>query len=266
MASPWKLSRQTVAGVAATLATVAAIMAPVAGGQATVRSSYALANRCFALRASTGRYVGLSRAHAYTASAARLTAAIPLYLKPTGLGTYMLYDRGAGLLAEAHGAVARARKPGPSAQWRIAPARGGTFTVTSTAAHRRLETSRSGALMLGPGRASGPAARFTFPADHRCRRFPEAQVGAQGPARSSVNKNGTVFGWADLEFHLTASFRAGGEVIDGQDFNPFGITVALSAAHDKQEHGPDGSLDVTGNLLRFGTPVGRTNIHGWSTF
>jgi len=91
-------------------------------------------------------------------------------------------------------------------------------------------------------------------------------VGAQGPARSSVNKNGTVFGWADLEFHLTASFRAGGEVIDGQDFNPFGITVALSAAHDKQEHGPDGSLDVTGNLLRFGTPVGRTNIHGWSTF
>jgi hypothetical protein len=75
-----------------------------------------------------------------------------------------------------------------------------------------------------------------------------------------------VFGWADLEFHLTASYRAGGDVIAGEDFDPFGVTVALSAARDEEEHGPDGTLDTTGNLLRFGSPTGRTDVHGWPTF
>jgi microsomal dipeptidase-like Zn-dependent dipeptidase len=245
--------------VSATTATVGSGPAPATG-----RTVYSLANRCFALRSQdSGRYVTLTRSQHYATSR---TTAVPLYLKPTGLGAYMLYDPRRGLMGESGDALTRTTKPGPPARWRITAAPGRAFTIISTADSRELESNRSGGLTLGPAHTAGRRGRFTFPARRGCRPFPEARVGASGSARPSSNRNGTVFGWADLEFHLTASYRAGGEVIAGQDFNPFGITVALSAARDRQEHGPDGTQDVTGNLLRFGTPTGRTNIHGWPTF
>jgi microsomal dipeptidase-like Zn-dependent dipeptidase len=236
-------------------------------GQVGAQSSYSLANRCFGLQASAnGRYVALGGSGKYSAHARRLHGAIPLYLKPTGLGRYMLYDRHAGLMAESQNKVGRAHIPGPVTRWRIARARGRTFILTSTADRRELTASRSGSLTLRQGGSAGRAGRFLFVGAHRCRRFPEASVGAIGRGRPSINRDGTVLGWADLEFHLTASFRVGGEVIAGQDFNPFGITAALSAAQDEKEHGPDGTEDTTGNILRFGSPAGRTDIHGWPTF
>lgn len=244
------------AGIAAT-ATVARTGRP---------SPDALANRCFVVQAtSTGRYLQLLSA-TYRVGTARRAGALPIYLKPTALGRFMLYDRDRGLLAESHNMVTRTGVPGPAAQWAIRAAAGGSFALISTSDGRQLEVARSGSLALVRRASGGHAGGFAFISDQACRAFPEAQVGASGQGRPGVNRNGTVFGWADLEFHLTASFRAGGDVIAGEDFDPFGITMALSAARDKQEHGPDGTLDTTGNLLRFGTPTGRTDIHGWPTF
>jgi microsomal dipeptidase-like Zn-dependent dipeptidase len=55
-------------------------------------------------------------------------------------------------------------------------------------------------------------------------------------------------------------------VISGQDFDPFGITAALSPGRDERVHGPDGTKDIIGNLLRSGSPFGSTDNHGWPTF
>ncbi|MFL5823080.1 MAG: Coagulation factor 5/8 type domain-containing protein [Solirubrobacteraceae bacterium] len=253
--------------MAVALVVSAAIGPAGTAAQAGVRSPYALANRCFALRSSfTGRYLALGSRGKYSARAGRLAGAIQLYLKPTELSRYMLYDRRGGLVAESQNAVARTGTPGPPARWRIARAPGHTFTLTSTADRRKLAARHSGSLVLASARSAGRRGRFVFSPARRCRPFPEAKVGAFGQGRPSVTRQGTVFGWADLEFHLTASFRAGGEVIAGEDFDPFGVTAALSAARDEQEHGPDGTLDTTGNLLRFGAPTGRTDVHGWPTF
>jgi microsomal dipeptidase-like Zn-dependent dipeptidase len=223
-----------------------------------------LANRCLALEAlGSGGFVAGAE-QTYSAGAQR-SAATPLYLKPTGLGTYVLYDPGRGMLAESDDAVARTQTPGPAAEWRVASAAGPSYTVTSTADGRRLVASESGALTLVRG-AIGRGSRFGFLASKGCRRFPEAGVDASGKPRPSVNADGTVFGWADLEYHQTASYRVGGSVIAGEDFDRFGITQALSAGRDEEAHGPDGTLDVTGNLLRFGSPLGTTDTHGWPTF
>jgi hypothetical protein len=250
----------------ALVAAVGAVAVAGASAQAASRPAFGLANRCWALQASaTGRYLALSRS-GYAAGGRQPAGAVPLYLKPTGLGRYMLSDRRAGLLAEQAGAPARSTTPGPSAQWKIDQTAGGTFTLISTADGRQLTAGRSRSLELVRPGTAGPGGSFRFVADRGCRPFPEALVGAIGAGRASVNRSGKVFGWSDLEFHLTASFRAGGEVIAGEDFDPFGITTALSAARDQQEHGPDGQLDETGNILRFGTPTGRTNVHGWPTF
>jgi hypothetical protein len=269
MGNGWSTGRAVAYVLAAVVAGGGATVAAAASGGAlriSRASSYALANGCWIMQSRAGgRYVSL-RSRSYAATAARRRGAVPLYLKPTALGRFMLYDRDGGLLTESHDAITRGNTPGPPAQWRIAAASGRSFAVSSTADGRALEVGRAGALILVRPASGGPAGHFAFGRGTGCRTFPEAQVGASGQGRPSVNANGTVFGWADLEFHLTASFRVGGDVIAGEDFDPFGITVALSAARDEQEHGPDGTLDTTGNILRFGSPVGRTNIHGWPTF
>jgi hypothetical protein len=79
-----------------------------------------------------------------------------------------------------------------------------------------------------------------------------------------VNPDGTVRGFVDTHLHITADMRAGGRVIDGKSYDRYGITRALG--RDARNHGPDGSADVTGNLLRTGLPFGTHDVHGWPTF
>ena len=169
-----------------------------------------------------------------------------VYLKPTALGTYLIRDATGHLLAPGDdGETSRLDTPGAAAEWRIR-GRGGAFTVRSTA--------------TGASLAHG---RVAFTTAKGCSRFPEARVGAHGtfdPTRA----NGTVRGFADLHLHMTANLRAGGAVVSGEPFNRFGITEALG--HDADVHGPDGSLDITGNLLRTGEPTGTHDTDGWPTF
>ena len=73
-----------------------------------------------------------------------------------------------------------------------------------------------------------------------------------------------VHGFADLHLHITADMRAGGRVIYGRAFHPRGIKFALGG--DAQTHGADGSLDITGNLLRTGNPFGSHDTQGWPRF
>lgn len=254
-----------VGAVAVVASTVAVTVLPGVAASSGV-APLLLANHCFAVQARrVSRYLTTS-ASTYSAAAVHRSGAIPLYLKPTGIDTYLIYDRDREMLAEDNHAVGRTSTPGPPAEWRITRSNGGAFTIVSTEDGRQLEASGSGSLGLVTRGSAGRDGRFGFVADGGCRRFPEARTGASGRARSSINADGTVFGWADLEFHQTASYRVGGDVIAGEAFDPFGITQALSANRDEQEHGPDGSLDVTGNLVRFGSPVGTTSTDGWPTF
>ena len=94
--------------------------------------------------------------------------------------------------------------------------------------------------------------------------FPEAQSNASGRTFSGTNRDGTVFGFVDDHLHITGDMRAGGRVIYGQAFDRFGIAAALGK--DATVHGSDGSLDLTGNLLRNGSPLGTHDTHGWPTF
>jgi microsomal dipeptidase-like Zn-dependent dipeptidase len=104
----------------------------------------------------------------------------------------------------------------------------------------------------------------TFTHARGCRSYPEAALDVSGRPRRSTLRDGTLFGFADAHLHITADLRAGGSVIYGEAFDRFGISEALG--HDADEHGPDGSQDVTGNLLRSGSPAGTHDTHGWPTF
>jgi len=128
---------------------------------------------------------------------------------------------------------------------------------------RRLGVTATGAVaVVDP--STSRSGLFRLVRDRRCAPFPEARVNAIGSPFRGTNGNGDVVGFADMHLHITANERAGGAVIYGEPFDRYGIAEALG--HDADVHGADGSLDVTGNLLRTGLPFGTHDTHGWPTF
>jgi microsomal dipeptidase-like Zn-dependent dipeptidase len=227
-------------------------------------SRYALANKCWMMTSQrslgfVSPTAGGYRVRRSTANAARL------YLKPTRLGAFLLYDQDRMLLtAPGRRDVVRDRGVTRSAVWAVKRAPGHGFHLVATVTKRKLAESRKHGLTLVDPERSGRRTRFAFSRAHRCKRYPEARTGARGRSFKGARANGDVVGFADAHLHITADLRAGGRVVSGKSFSPLGITQALG--HDADVHGPDGSLDITGNLLRNGTPFGTHDTHGWPTF
>jgi microsomal dipeptidase-like Zn-dependent dipeptidase len=208
-----------------------------------VKTRYDLANRCFAL-------VSVPTDRAVTG---------PLYFKPTVLGAYLIHDRDGQLVtAGGGGEVVRGNVPGAPAEWAARRARGRSFTLRSSANGELLTVGEDGRLETAP---AGRRARFRFEKRRGCRRYPEAAVGARGRIAKGRRRAGA-FGYVDAHLHVIANLRAGGRVISGEPFNRFGVTEALG--RDPDIHGPEGSLDVTGGLLRGGPP--NHDTQGWPSF
>jgi microsomal dipeptidase-like Zn-dependent dipeptidase len=257
--------RRCVTGCLALAAVIAALdpALPATAAPAGKKAKAAhLANSCFALRSTlTGRFVGLI-GDTYRADQNEGTAAT-FFWKPATLRTYLPQDQGGRLLGvRADGQVGRAETPGPATEW-FAPRRGRRVRLFLRDG-RQLGATSSGDLILVGRRAAGPAVRFGLVRRGGCTPFPEADVGATGKPFRGTNRKGDVVGFADMHLHITSNQRAGGAVIYGEPFHPYGISEALG--HDADVHGADGSADVTGNLLRTGLPFGTHDTHGWPTF
>jgi microsomal dipeptidase-like Zn-dependent dipeptidase len=247
------------------LALAAATAALLVGAQSAHAISpkpvYNLAGHCFTLQSTgNGKFVTITPPGLYRATGASAAAAASFYFKATALGRYMLYD-GGGLIAKERAGTTRAATAGPAAEWTPARVSGGRYTFRSADGQRLgVNTGDGGLVAAGSGRAS----EFRLAPSTHCVPFPEAELDATGTPRRSVNRDGSVFGFVDSHLHITADMRAGGRVIYGKAFDRFGIPTALG--QDAGEHGADGSLDVTGNLLRTGLPFGTHDTHGWPTF
>ncbi len=250
----------TLAALGTLGSSLAAVAVASGGGKGPTR--YTLANRCWALvLPGSGNFVAGTR-DGYRVAHGPPAEATAFDLKPTRLGAYLVYDSGRALMAiGGHRSVVRSPRPEKVAEWAPKRSRHRTFEIRSTQNGRWLAVSHSGNLRVASGTA---ASRFRFDRAKSCKRYPEAKANAAGKSFTGTTANGTVKGFVDAHLHITSDMRAGGRVIDGRAFAPFGVTRALGG--DAKNHGPDGSLDVTGNLLRSGTPFGTHDVHGWPTF
>ncbi len=251
------------------LAVAAAISAsgPAALSQAVVRpvAGPQLANGCFALRSlGTGRFLAPSGG-GYRADESTKAGAAAFFWKPSTLRSYLPQDQAQRLLsARPGGAVARDESPSPASEWAVAPSSTRAVALVSLGDGGQLGATATGRLTLLGARSRSRERLFELVRDRGCTPFPEARVNATGRPFRGTNRKGDVFGFADMHLHITANQRAGGAVIYGEPFDRYGITRALG--QDAGMHGADGSLDVTGNLLRTGLPFGTHDAHGWPTF
>ena len=261
--------RRLLTGGLAVVAAIAAVgLVPgVVGavGKGNAPRAAHLANACFALRSSaTGRFVGIS-GDGYRADQGSKSTAARFFWKPATLGSFLPQDQGGRLLSvDASGSIGRAEAPSRSTQWAVGFLSRGRVELFSAAAGRHLGIGRSGELTLLSPRARGQVAPFRLSRARGCTQFPDADVGARGRPFRGTDRKGNVRGFADMHLHITANQRAGGAVIYGEPYDIYGITRALG--HDAEVHGPDGSEDVTGNLLRTGLPFGTHDTQGWPSF
>jgi microsomal dipeptidase-like Zn-dependent dipeptidase len=228
-------------------------------------SNFGFANGCFAAYSPVAQgYVTTDGGSGYRAVNGAAGVPMPFFFKPTGLGTYMIEDRSGGLVSVGAGnAVVRGYVPGRDAEWAPVGSGGSMYGLRSTSNGRWLAVDTATGL-VDTVAAADRSGRFQFAGRGGCTPYPEAPVSAVGTPSKGLNPDGTVFGFADPHLHITADLRAGGDVLYGESFDRFGITEALG--HDADVHGPAGSLDITGNLLRSGNPVGTHDTHGWPTF
>jgi microsomal dipeptidase-like Zn-dependent dipeptidase len=236
-------------------------------GAAALSSSGELANRCVAIRSvASERFVAVAGAGSYRAARRHRAGAAAFYLKPTGLGTYLLHDTdGRFMSATREAGVERGVAPGRPGQWAPRRVSRDIWAIRSTVGGGELGVSTGdGTLVVTRPRTAGPRRLFRFVPTRGCRRFPEARVGAVRTAPPRTARGDRLHGFADLHLHITADLRAGGRIIHGRAFHPFGMPRSLGG--DARSHGADGSLDVTGNLLRTGLPFGTHDTEAWPGF
>ncbi len=219
---------------------------------------FAPANQCHQLAFADGRQLGEVGGRLLAGDAA---TAMPLFMKPTELGRYLLILPDASLLSFANNAVATQALPSATADWILveSSAPSGFFELR-TPGGQALVAAGNGALSLGSTGTPFQLPLAASPSD--CGEFPEIATQSTGTPFAGTLPDGRVLGFADAHVHVSATDFLGGAQ-PASPFHRFGVTEAL---HDcSREHGPNGRLDLVGNLFA-GTPQATHDTQGWPTF
>lgn len=218
--------------------------------------SYTLAQGCFALKAAEdGRYVVAAGHDQYALSPVGEADAEKFFAKPSGLGTFLLYDREGAYLATDFISVKRHWQASQKAEWRINDLlifRGRKqvdqqYTLVSTPDNLRLLNTDAGLIVQSnpqPVQVKASAFALVAQAAEQCKPFPEATLDADIDPAFFEPKDPAqpIKGFADLHSHLGFPKAMAGLAMSGNAFSPWGIENAL--ADCKVLHGNNGVLDL----------------------
>jgi len=219
------------------------------GSSATAQSAatvYSFANGCYAIAADSAALVRLDDAGYALASN---VAATPFFLKPSGLGTYLLYDDAGGYVVSDGVHLQRALhlesditliQDGyqSEAEWELRAGDGDVFV---------LRHIKSGGFLGAEGLTpdADAAAEVWLTAASGCREFPEEGTHSEGTVVPRRWEDGAVFGVSDIHSHILSNFGfGGGGIYHGAPFHPLGVEHALGSC--EQYHGSEGRRDLFG--------------------
>ncbi len=236
--------------------------------------AHRLAQQCVSVATETGRFLTVESDHGYALVGAEPGSAERFQLKPSGLGTFLLYDRDRNFLAAGETGVVRLAAADDRAEWAIFDLAGrgaDRFTLVTTQDDRRLVV-RDQALVLVPRaepvRASDAGFLLEEQPAGECTAFPEADLDAEvSPGfYAARNPGDPVVGFADLHAHLAFPKALGAVALAGRTFDRFGIEHAL--ADCSPLHGPNGILDLLGAEAGAGgghATAGYPDFPAWPT-
>lgn len=237
------------------------------GDDVAGRTIFEVANGCFTVRLDgAGAARLLSRVPGgYAFNAATAAEAARLFLKPSGLGTYLLFDADRGYVVSDGAALLRATQLQSDvtlvddsfeseAEWELQESGG-------NADRFRLRHRRTGVFIGEPGVvvAATGAASLALQAADGCAEFPEESTHSDGVVTRTSFDDGSVFGVVDTHSHIFANFGyGGGGIFHGAPYHPLGIEHALPSC--EMFHGVDGRADFFGAGFDAGRNIQLTDF------
>ena len=217
--------------------------------------AHQLAQQCVAIKAhDSDRFLLSDGDTRYRFAEADVGNAEPFFVKPSRLGTFLLYDSERRYLGSQLIRVTRESAPSRRTEWNIhgLTLRTGnrisaeTFTLTNIVDNLYLQAGKSGPILKAHPDNIPLAAAFDLvplPAE-LCSEFPEASLDAEVADDFYDPKpdDAPVTGFVDLHTHLGFPKAMASLAMAGDLFHPYGIEHALKdCAH---LHGKDGLLDL----------------------
>ncbi|NWO04706.1 MAG: ricin-type beta-trefoil lectin domain protein [Alteromonadaceae bacterium] len=249
--------------------------------EVTQEAVYGLAQGCYAIQSSDNdrfmrRYKTsgtINGGWSFDFRAENPGQAARFYFKPTGFGTFMMRDQAGRFLdTRLPAEITAGTVPGQNTNWRIDERTDSgeqQFRFTSLFLNRTLRHNKNSRGiyfidLLNPQYRNSEAWFRLVPTEN-CAKFPEAELNITGDLEQLKGSPDTpVRGSIDAHTHITSYEFMGGTMMGGAPFHPFGVTRALADSADV--HGPNGSLDVIGNLMGFNDINFRYNTAGWPDF
>ena len=191
------------------------------------------------------------------------------FMKPTSFKNFLLTDQqGRYLASHLPAEISAGRYAGEFAEWNISKS-DQLFTLYDNALKMDVRHHfTDGHLyffdLLNPFNFNSES-QFKLVAQNDCTPFPEVQTNVTG--NTDVLKgdvNAPIRGFVDPHTHITSYEFMGGKMMAGKPFHRWGVEEALKDSKDI--HGPNGSLDLIGNLYTFEDPNMRYDTRGWPDF
>ncbi|MDF1629306.1 MAG: membrane dipeptidase [Alcanivoracaceae bacterium] len=249
-------------------------MASTAG--VTEDAVYRLAQQCVAIKSpGTGKYLR-NNLNVFSFSTGDINQAEKFFVKPTTLGEFLLTDRSGRYLSSVTPLVESPfPQPSLAAEWRISAQQTGSNSFRFKLNNRLTLAPVQYEYMKKVKRKFGWFTYYTWEpriehhfdlvARSDCKPYPEITTNVRGNiAALKGNVNDEVRGYVDAHTHITSYEFMGGRVMHGAPFHKYGVPWALDDS--ARNHGPNGSLDLIGNLLEYGDPTFRYDTRGWPDF
>lgn len=263
-------------------------------GPQTTRNRYQFNNQCFAIQAKSNDKFLTASGNSFAAEADDASTAEAFFLKPSMLGTYMIYDRAKQLL-NATGSLSKVSildagdssvftiktvgdntmyPPSPTPFAEPDPAElaeyrsfndpnieHDTFTIAASNGQNLVATGDSELALAAA--ADSDDQRFTLvPVESGCAQFPEAQSNYQGETFKGKTADNRVLGMADVHVHISATDFLGKSEW-GSPFHKHGVMHALGE-NCEEYHGPNGVFSVTEAV--YSQDFDGHDTTGWPSF
>jgi len=217
--------------------------------------AYNLAQGCYLLQNRNGEFLVATDSSYFFVDTQENQAEV-FYLKPTRLGSFLLYDRNKKFFARDALSLSRHDKASVNSEWKINFANvvqydnliDTQYTLKSEVNNLRLQIAdekirlqnTDNSLYLN---AEKTAITFIQQSKDSCTQFPEAALNAlvDDAFYQEKDPDDPIFGYADVHTHIGFPKSMASLAMSGDVFHPYGIEHAL---HDCAEvHGKNGVLD-----------------------
>lgn len=271
-----KVSSRGLAAATVALLMTSLLISPAHAVSRTDNAVYQMAQQCYSLRSpGTGKYLtnvnGVFRFDTRDANRAER-----FFMKPARLGDFLMTDRSGRYLTSVVPYVeGTVNTPGLASEWDIS-AREVSSNRFRFMFRNRLTQSPIQYEYIKKIKHSWwrftwytyeprVEQRFDVVSRSDCRPYPEITANVRGDRNAlRGNAGAPVRGYVDAHTHITSYEFMGGKVMHGAPFHKYGVPYALNDS--KYSHGPDGSLDLIGNLYGYGDPLFRYDTRGWPDF